>query len=143
MSKYLSKLFLSQIAIALLFLILPSVGVAGLGLYDAQTTGGGGGSGVSGYDLSLGSIISRLQDSVINKLVAVVMTLAVLTFFWGIVKYISSAGDPEKAKRGASIMFWGVIAIFVMVSLWGIVTFLSNSLFGGSVPSGPPEVPRF
>ena len=55
-----------------------------------------------------------------------VFTLALLLFFWGLVKYIWSTGTEK--EQGKSIMIWGVIALFVMTSIWGITTFLGQEL---------------
>jgi len=57
------------------------------------------------------------------------VVLAVMLFFWGIVKFIWSAGDPSKKAEGKQIMTWGVVGLFVMVSFIGIIKFLQNSLF--------------
>ena len=57
--------------------------------------------------------------------------LAVLFFFYGVAVYILSAGDAAKAKEGKSIMIYGVIAIAVIASVWGLVAFL-QSTFGVS-----------
>jgi hypothetical protein len=48
-------------------------------------------------------------------------------FFWGLIKYLVEVG--EQKSEGLKIMFYGVIAIFVMVSLWGIIRVL-QSTFG-------------
>ncbi len=52
-----------------------------------------------------------------------------------------SAYDKEQAKK---TMLWGVVAIFVMASVWGLVSFIGSS-FGigpGTVPSGSGLVPH-
>ena len=54
--------------------------------------------------------------------------LAVLFFFYGIAKYISQAGNEKAAKEGKSIMIYGVIAIFVISSVFGIIKFIGNTL---------------
>jgi len=47
-------------------------------------------------------------------------------FFWGLVKYLWSMSN-EDAHEGLKIMFWGIIAIFVMVSIWGLIALLQRS----------------
>jgi len=69
-----------------------------------------------------------LAGSMVNMLVPIVSTLVVLFFFWGLAQYVLAAGDEEKAKEGKSIMIWGAIALFVMVSIWGIIGFLQQTL---------------
>ncbi len=66
-------------------------------------------------------------ETIVNNLVGVLMTLAVLAFFWGLVLYIFNAGDEAKRKSGRGIMIWGVVALFVMVSIWGLVNFIGDA----------------
>lgn len=53
--------------------------------------------------------------------------LAVVFFLIGIVKFMFSAGDAEKRKEGRNMMIYGVIGMFVMISLWGLVNLLSET----------------
>lgn len=92
------------------------------------------------------SNINRLVDAIgdiVETLLPILVTVALLVFFWGLIKYIRSAGSPEGASEGKSIMIYGIIALFVMVSVWGIVRFIGNALDiqqGGTIK--PPEVTR-
>jgi hypothetical protein len=67
-------------------------------------------------------------SGVISKLIVVVAGLAVLYFFWGLVKFIFNAGSEEAQTEGKNIMRWGIIALFVMVSIWGLVRFVGVAL---------------
>ncbi len=73
-----------------------------------------------------------IEDSgeVVNTLLWVASTAAVLVFIWGIVKYIKNAGDAKAAGEGKSIMIYGAIALFVLFSVFGIITFIRKELFG-------------
>jgi hypothetical protein len=79
----------------------------------------------------------------ITALVPILMTLALVVFIWGLIKYITSAGDPDKAKEGKSIMIWGVIALFVMASVWGLTSTIGSFLGidQGSAPSASDLTP--
>lgn len=87
------------------------------------TTGTGGTSGGLG-----GSIIPVINDiiTIVGALVPFMLTLAVLYFLWGLAKFVLAAGDEGARESGRSIMVWGVIAITVMVSLWGLVALLQE-----------------
>lgn len=81
--------------------------------------------------------------SLIDKLFAVVIGLALLGFFWGLAKFIFRVGGDEKAVgEGKKLMLWGLIALFVMVSVWGIVNFMQQAfgLPSDSLPPGPPII---
>ena len=78
--------------------------------------------------------------SIVRIASGIVAALALIAFFWGIAKYISSAGDPKKAQEGKSIMIYGVIALFVLFSVFGLITFLRLEFMVGGDASLP--IPR-
>jgi hypothetical protein len=62
-------------------------------------------------------------------LIPLAFSLCLLYFFWGVAKYIKSgAGSEKDAKEGRSIITWGVIGMFIVFSIWGIITFIRNEL---------------
>jgi len=78
-------------------------------------------------DSTLGGLIPLVED-IIGFLTPVVVALALLYFFWGLAKFILSAGDEVDSKKGRDMMIWGIIALFVMVSVWGIINLLGDTL---------------
>ncbi len=69
--------------------------------------------------------------------VPLIMTLALIYFFLGLAKYISGAGDEEKQKEARGMMIWGVIILFVMAAVWGLVGVVGRSFgiqTGGQAP---------
>lgn len=83
---------------------------------------------------------------ILNMLLWVFATLALLVFFWGIIKYIASAGNAEKASEGKSIMIYGAIALFVLFSIFGIIQFLRGEFLisqQGSLSNPQVLPPRY
>ena len=74
----------------------------------------------------------------LNGVIGLFITLAIVVFFWGLIKYLWSM-DTETAHESLKIMFWGIIAIFVMVSIWGIIRLLQSTL---KVTSTDPVIPK-
>ncbi|NQV88585.1 MAG: hypothetical protein HQ402_03485 [Parcubacteria group bacterium] len=80
--------------------------------------------------------ISNVQDllvavlTLINLVIPVVFGLALIVFFYGVAKFVfkSREGDEDAIKEGKSLMLWGVISIFVMGSLWGVIYFIQYEL---------------
>ncbi len=68
------------------------------------------------------------------------MVLALIYFIYGVAKYIMNAGDPEAQKEARSVMIWGIVALFVIVSVWGLITVLQNTFVGGA-PAQTPDIP--
>jgi uncharacterized membrane protein YidH (DUF202 family) len=53
--------------------------------------------------------------------------LAVLLFIWGLFRYYTTDSQNTK-KEAVKIIGYGVVSIFVMVSLWGLVNLISYTL---------------
>ncbi len=87
------------------------------------------------------SLIERLGFSV-RLLTIVVAGIALLAFFWGLVKFIFAQGSETSKAEAKKIMGWGIIALFVMTSIWGIVYFIGDELLPG-VDYDAPRVPVF
>lgn len=64
----------------------------------------------------------------VGALVPILITLALVAFFYGLVKYLWGAGGKGDAKKGRDLMIWGLITMFVMVSVWGIVRLGQDAL---------------
>lgn len=88
----------------------------------------------------------NMFTNIIMMIIPLLVSLAVLAFFWGIVKFISQAGDERSHEEGKNIMIWGMVALFVLVSFWGLVGWLQN-VFGlrtgvtGVAPNTPVTIP--
>ncbi len=86
----------------------------------------------------------RATGGLVEITIAVVAAIALLAFFWGLVKFVFRfKGDEKEVEEGKRIMKWGLIALFVMVSVWGIVRFMQSALLPGGVftPSGGSSSP--
>jgi uncharacterized RDD family membrane protein YckC len=81
--------------------------------------------------------LMELFIDLLDQAVVVVAALALLFFFWGLAQLILNADNEDKKKASKSIMVWGIIILFVMFSIFGILRVLSNTFFGGS--SGFPS----
>ena len=62
-----------------------------------------------------------VATDLINFALAILIGIAIIAFFWGLLRYLLSAkGGPEQNKA-SMLMVWGLVAIFVMLSIFGIV----------------------
>ena len=87
--------------------------------------------------VTLGHTISTVSK-IINGLIPIVLAIAVLVFFWGLAMYMFNTSDLEKRTQGINIMFMGIIVIFVMVSVWGIIRILQQTF---KVDQAKPIIP--
>jgi len=63
---------------------------------------------------------------ILKPIVPVLIGLAVVVFIYGVLTVMFSEGG-EKKESGKLYMMWGIIGIFVMVSVWGLVALLGNT----------------
>lgn len=70
-----------------------------------------------------------------------VFALSVLAFFWGLAKFILNAGNEDGREDGKQVMKWGIVALFVAVSLFGILTFIYGEFGFSNI--GIPQIPEF
>lgn len=78
--------------------------------------------------------------AIIKLLIPILIGIAIIVFFWGLVKYIKDAGEGH--EQGRNIMIAGLVSLFVMVSLWGIIQFAGQALNinGNQGGLNPPTV---
>lgn len=74
------------------------------------------------------TLILNIVYIIRDLLIPITVSLAILVFMWGLLKYVISR-DDESRKESRAIIVNGIIIIFVMVSVWGIVL-LFIELFG-------------
>lgn len=65
--------------------------------------------------------------------IPLIMSLAIVTFIWGIYKYFFKV-DADKKEAGNLVLF-GVIGFFLMLSFWGLVNVLANTLNLQTMPT--------
>ncbi len=72
-----------------------------------------------------------------QSLSLLIVSLATLYFFWGVVKYgLAKSTEEQKTARG--VILNGIIILFVMISFWGLVVVISNTFgFGGGFLPAP------
>lgn len=66
-------------------------------------------------------------NQIVGLATPIVVALALVYFFWGLGQFILNSSDESKRKDAISIMIYGIIALFIMVSIWGIVNVLQTT----------------
>jgi Kef-type K+ transport system membrane component KefB len=63
-----------------------------------------------------------------NLIIGLAISLAILYIIVSVVRYlIAGSGDEEARKKGGEAILYGVIGLFVILSIWGLVAILRNS----------------
>ncbi|KKS14679.1 MAG: hypothetical protein UU71_C0021G0002 [Parcubacteria group bacterium GW2011_GWB1_41_6] len=77
-------------------------------------------------EATVGSLLSKVQ-TIIGALVPLLGTAAFVVFLWGVVKFISAGGNEEKRKESKNLIIYGLIGLFVMVAVWGIIKLVAGT----------------
>jgi hypothetical protein len=75
--------------------------------------------------MTLASFVSNLVGY-LNQALYLLMAAAVVTFVWYIIQYYIKPNE-ERAKAGQYVL-WAIIGFFVVLSVWGFVNILTNTL---------------
>ncbi len=103
--------------------------------YAADNTGGAVDCSAGITDLT--SLINFFTCLFMNTIVPLLMSLAVVGFAYGIIKFFLNPDNEEGKKKGKDFMLWGLIAMFVIVSFWGII-----KIFTKTFDTGNPVLPH-
>ena len=91
------------------------------------------------------NVVTAIGDAtdIFKQLLPILLSLMIVVFSWGIVKFIYHADDEKAVAEGKGIMVWGVVGIGVVTILWGLVAYVQMALglnVTGTVGNGPQIV---
>ncbi|MBM2817932.1 MAG: protein of unknown function with transrane region [Parcubacteria group bacterium] len=106
--------------------------------YDQNTTIGGNIFGGSGFGGSGGLLYCSGGSSyptfcsvigfflnIIGASIPILISISVIVFVWGVFRYVIAEGEDKEKSR--NVMMYGIIGLFVMVSVWGLVRVVYNT----------------
>ena len=73
----------------------------------------------------LAETLNQIHD-LVAAAAPILIGVAVLVFFGGVIKYVTAGDDTDKRAQARGVMIYGVIALFVIVSVWGLVAILQT-----------------
>jgi TRAP-type C4-dicarboxylate transport system permease small subunit len=74
----------------------------------------------------LSSVITEIYEPIYQAVVGV----SIIYFIYGAAKYVLDLNNPEKQTFGKSHLLYGMIGMFIILSVGGILDFLSG-IFNG------------
>ncbi|HEY4509127.1 MAG TPA: hypothetical protein VJC13_02490 [Candidatus Paceibacterota bacterium] len=77
---------------------------------------------------------------ILGTVIPIIFGIALIYFFWGSAQFILESGDVKKREDGKQKMIWGIVALFVMFSIYGILRFIGVAL-GISVGTSDTPLP--
>ncbi len=66
--------------------------------------------------------------NIINPILLFMFALATLVFVYGVIQVILNPTDSDKHSQGRWSMLWGTVGFFIMLSAWGIIHIVANTV---------------
>lgn len=82
------------------------------------------------YAATFEQLLAKVVQNIIQPIVGILFALAFLLFIWGGVRFIFRADDEAEVTQGKQHLIWGLVGMFIMVAVYGILNLISGT-FGG------------
>ncbi len=87
------------------------------------------------------SIIDKIVEIIINPLLVLIFAAGLVVFMWGLLQFMKNVDNEGERSTGKSHMLWGLVGMFIMVAVQGIIGLVVDTLdirqsqtpFGGGV----------
>ena len=89
----------------------------------------------AGQDLN--GIITGVILPILSNIVIVIFAIALLWFVWAIAQYLKAGSKKDDFYKDAGM---SILAMFVMICVWGLVRLLQNTF---QLDNGAPNYPKF
>lgn len=76
----------------------------------------------------IGNLFQQILNffaGVVSFLGPVLISLALLAFFWSLIRFLYAKDSTQDSKK---YLGYSVLILFVMVSIWGIISFIQSNL---------------
>ena len=76
--------------------------------------------------MSVDELIGKIASEILSPLITFFVVAAVVVFFWGVVEYMAGAGGGEGRAKGKRHIIWGLVGLFIMLAVAGILQVVRN-----------------
>jgi len=76
--------------------------------------------------MTISLIVDKIL-SILNYVVIFVVSLGLLVFLYGLFTYLTNYSDEKKRTESLQYIFYGILGLFIMVSVWGLVGLITGT----------------
>lgn len=87
--------------------------------------------------------VTRKATSIGDTIIIILISFSVIWIIFSVVKYLIAGGEDQRKEGGKAVMY-GVIGLFLILSIWGLVNILKRSFVtNDNVPTSnfPKTIP--
>ena len=81
-------------------------------------------------------------DKIMRQIIGILFTAGTVVFLWGVIQYMSAAGDEKKIKDARQKIYYGIIGLALMVAVWGIVRVIVTTFELDTNGNSPLHLPN-
>lgn len=78
--------------------------------------------------MTFAKTVESIIDVINTLIVPTILALTFLAFVYGVLKYFFFEGDDKARENGRRFMLWGILAMVVVFSVWGVVALMLSTL---------------
>ena len=82
--------------------------------------------------------LNKVNDAIINPIIAVLFGVAIVVFIWGIVQMVAKSDSEEELKKGKQNILYGLIGMFIMTSVFFLMQVVVSTFDLDDTPHGDP-----
>ncbi|HUC88520.1 MAG TPA: hypothetical protein VMR49_00625 [Candidatus Paceibacterota bacterium] len=75
-------------------------------------------------EASVVTLMKSIDKVVINPIIYFLFALSMVYFLYGLAQYLLSPDNEEIRKSSKSHMLWGIVGLFIMVAVFGIMNLI-------------------
>jgi len=79
------------------------------------------------------NLLGKINEHVLNPLIILLFAVAFVQFVIGLFNFFGARENAEDLEKGKKHIVWGIIGMAIMVSVFGIMSFLTSSIGTGDV----------
>lgn len=78
--------------------------------------------------MTAAQLITNIKVYILNPIIGLLGAVALALFIWGVVDFIRHPDNETERKKGEQHMLWGVVGLFIMVSVFGILNLICSTI---------------
>lgn len=74
------------------------------------------------------TFIHKVNQVIINPIILLLFAVAVLVFLYGVFMYVKDSDSEEGRATGGRHIMYGIFGMFIMISVFGILNVVMNTI---------------
>ena len=79
---------------------------------------------------AFGNVVDPVISNIVYPVIELMFGLAVLVFAYGVLQMVFHGEEGQDRSNAKMSILYGTIGMFIMVSAWGIIYLISNTVIG-------------